>query len=389
MSERRRGLLWGLAFGAITTLLLVAAGLWLGGVPVLGGENQLTGEARSTIEDNYFHPVTSEQLDDGAVSGMVGEVSEANEDRFSHYFTEEELRAFDASTNGEFSGVGLGVSEVPAGLRVATVFAGSPAAEAGIERGDLITAVDGRSIEGVSSEVSAARIKGEPGTEVTLTVEPNGGGAARDVTVERAAVHVPAVRGKIEQTPAGDVAHVRFGTFSRDSADELRDEIGRLRDRGAEGLVLDLRGNGGGLLDEAVAAASVFVDDGTIVTTRSRTQGDRVYEAAGDAIAPIPAVVLINRDTASAAEILVAAMQYHDVATIIGTRSYGKGTFQQVFELGAGGALDLTVGEYIPASGVSILGTGVQPDVKAKDDPETAPDEALQQGLRNLAPLID
>ena len=224
------------------------------------------------------------------------------------------------------------MTEVPQGAAGRDAcFPDTPAERAGLEEGDLIVAVDGKSIAGVSSEVSTARIKGPAGTEVELRIVPGDGGEPRDVTLERADVRIPAVDGTIRRTPDGDkVAYVRFATFSEGAHGELRDEIERLYRRGAEGLVLDLRGNGGGLLNEAVLSTSIFLEDGNVVSTRSRTQGDRDYPAVGDAIDPRPTVVLVNRDTASASEILTAALQQNDLAEVVGTRTYGKGTFQEV-----------------------------------------------------------
>jgi len=203
------------------------------------------------------------------------------------------------------------------------------------------------------------------------------------VTLERADVRVPAVYGRVLGSDGHKVAYVYFGTFSEGAHGELRDEIERLYREGAEGLVLDLRGNGGGLLNEAVLSASIFIDDGVVVSTKSRTQGDRTYEAVGDAIDPRPTVVLVDRNTASAAEILSAAMKFHDVATVVGTRTYGKGTFQEVIDLPAGGALDLTIGQYLPADGKTILGTGVRPQVHAEDDPKTEPPPATTPTAAN------
>jgi carboxyl-terminal processing protease len=208
---------------------------------------------------------------------------------------------------------------------------------------------------------------------------------ARTLSVERADVRVPVVEGEIRRAGGVDVAYIRFAAFSRGAHGELRTEIERLIRQGAKGLVLDLRGNGGGLLNEAVLAASVFVKDGVIVTTESRAQGDRTYDAVGDSISIPPAVVLINRDTASAAEILAAALAEYDLARVVGVRSFGKGVFQEVIHLGAGGALDLTVGQYFTASGESLFPDGIEPEVRALDRPGTRPDEALRIALDQLA----
>ena len=369
------GLVLGLTAAALLGILTGA----------LEGEQPAAEQAREVIEDKYFEPVDEAELDAASVQGMVAELRRRHDDRFSHYFSPEQLEVFEQSASGSFQGVGLSVTEDRRGLRVATVFPATPAKDAGIGVGDLITAVDGRSIAGVPSEVSTARIKGPPGTEVELRVEPAGRGRAREVTVERATVRIPAVQGAIRRADGRRFAHVRFATFSDGSHGELRDTIERLLRRGAEGLVIDLRGNGGGLLNEAILSTSVFVEDGVIVSTSSRSQGDRDYDAVGDALDPRPTVVLINRDTASAAEILAAALESYDLASIVGTKSFGKGSFQEVIGLEAGGALDLTVGEYLTADGTSLAGDGIAPQVRAKDDPQTGPDEALDRALRVLA----
>jgi carboxyl-terminal processing protease len=376
------GVVIGLVGGLVlATLIAVLAELLLD-----GSSDDAISEARSTIESNYFEPVDADRLDEASIRGMVDELREQHDDRFSHYFTPEELKVFEASTSGRFSGVGLTVTGVPRGLRVARVLPDTPAERAGIEEDDLIVAVDGKSISGVPSEVSTARIKGPAGTDVELRILPAAGGPARELSVERADLRLPAVNGVIRRADDRKVAHVRFFTFSEGAHGDLRDTVEGLYRRGAEGMVLDLRGNGGGLLNEAVLSASVFVEDGELVSTESRTQGDRTYDAVGEAIDPRPTVVLVDRGTASAAEILAAALQTYDLATVVGTRTFGKGTFQEVIELDAGGALDLTIGEYLTADGTSILGDGVEPQVRARDDPRTErADEALDRALQVLA----
>ena len=375
------GLVGGLIIGVLATVLVgLLTGILLG-----DDDRGASAEALETIEDNYFEPVESDKLEDASIRGMVSELRGRFEDRFSHFFDAGQLEDFNAATSGRFDGVGLSVTEVPRGLRVADVFPDSPAQAAEIKRGDLIVAVDGKSIEGVPSAVSTGRIKGPEGSEVELTVLPAGGGAEREFALERADVRLPAVAGRMVTVDGRDVAHVRFAGFSEGSHGELRQAIEGLERRGAEGLVLDLRGNGGGLLNEAVLSASVFVEEGTVVSTESRTQGDRSYEAVGDAIEPLPTVVLVDRDTASAAEILAAALETYDLATVVGTRTFGKGTFQEVIPLEAGGALDLTIGQYLTAAGTSIAGEGVKPAIRAEDDLRTEQvDEALDRALRAL-----
>jgi carboxyl-terminal processing protease len=358
----------------------------LAGVAYLTDSDEaLPDQARQTIEDSYFKAVPGDVLDNASIQGMVDELRHRYHDRFSHYFDPRSLAEFERATSGEFSGVGLTVNEVPRGLRVATVFPDTPAERAGMDQGDLIVAVDGRSIAGAPAEISTARIKGPPGTDVHLRVVSAETGESREVTVERASVHIPAVQGQIRRVGGERIAYVHLASFTNGAHAELRSEIEGLRRRGAEGLILDLRGNGGGLLNEAVLTASIFVPEGeTVVTTESRSMGHREYDAVGDSLDPQPTVVLINRDTASAAEILTAALADHGLARVVGTRSYGKGTFQEVIRLPAGGALDLTVGEYLAANGESLLGKGVHPDVHAADEPGTRADEGLRRGLAVL-----
>ena len=375
----------GVVTGLVAGLLLAALVAVLTGVLDRDDDADATREALETVEDNYFEEVDARRLEDSSIDGMVRDLRKRYDDRFSHYFTEDQLEEFEAATSGRFSGVGLTVNEVPKGLRVADVLPDTPAERSGIEPGDVIVAVDGESIAGVPSNVSTARIKGPAGTEVTLRLIPVGGGKAREVVVERADVRVPAVDGELRRVDGHDVAYVRFASFSEGAHGELRQTIERLYREGAEGLVLDLRANGGGLLNEAVLSTSVFVDEGTVVSTESRTQGERDYEAVGDAIDPRPTVVLVNRDTASAAEILTAALKNYDLATVVGTRTFGKGTFQEVIRLEEGGALDLTIGQYLTADGSSIAGEGVKPEVRTEDDTDTpSEDEALERALTVL-----
>jgi carboxyl-terminal processing protease len=315
----------------------------------------------------------------------VNELRRRYDDRFSHYFDPETLVQFEDQTSGQFTGVGLAVIEAKPGLRIAQVYPDSPAKEAGLEIGDVILSADGNELRGLSAEAAAAKIKGPKGTTVLLEVRPRGGGEAREIEVGRADVRIPAVRGEIRRVGGRPIAYVQFFSFSEGAHAELRAEVEKLYRRGAEGLVLDLRGNGGGLLNEGVLATSVFVEDGLIVATEGRRKPRREYDAVGDAIEPRPMAVLVDENTASAAEILTAAVSDHGLAEIVGSRTYGKGTFQEVIELENGGALDLTVGEYLTSEDVSLAGKGIEPDVEASDERRTRPDEALREALDGVA----
>jgi carboxyl-terminal processing protease len=381
------GFLRGLVAGALLAVLALAliAPLREAVLPVTSSDR--VSEALDVIERSYFEEPDAEALEDASIRGMVRQLRREYEDRFSHYFDPETYRQFRSATSGEFSGVGMTVSEVPRGLRIARVFEDTPAEDAGLSEGNLIVAVDGDSIAGESSTATAARIKGPPGTEVSLTVVDRARerDRRREITVERARVRIPAVEGEMRRRAGHDVAYVQLATFSRGAHGELRDEVQALRRRGAEGLVLDLRGNGGGLLQEAILVASVFQDEGPVAMTEGRTRPPQVLEATGNALDPQPTVVLINGDTASASEIVAATLQQNDLATLIGSRTFGKGSFQEVIELDGAAALDLTVGEYLTSDGTSILGTGVRPDVRVdEEDPDAALDAGLDRLVRQI-----
>ena len=380
----------GLLAGAVVVVLLLVLIEPLRDAILPADANDRSDEALEVIESSYFRATDAEDLEDASVEGMVRRLRRENEDRFSHYFDAETYRRFESSTDGQFSGVGMTVSEVKQGLRVARVFEDTPAERAGIEFGDLIIAVEGESIAGESSTEASSQIKGEPGTEVELTVKTPGGGKPRDLTIERARIRIPAVSSELRDRGGAKIGYAALATFSRGAHGELRAAVEDLYRKGAEGLVLDLRGNGGGLLDEAILVTSIFQEDGPVVTTEGRTRSRQTFEAEGDALDPHPMVVLTNRDTASASEIVAAALQANDLATVVGTRTFGKGTFQEVIELDGGAALDLTVGEYLTADGSSILGKGVRPDIKVPaGDPSAERDAALRRGLRVLAREID
>jgi len=374
--------------GGAAALALVALALLLTGAKLGGDSSDAASQARSVIEGNYYKPVDGQTLDRASIEGMTQALKHRYGDKFSRYYTPSQLRELHSHTSGEFSGVGLTVSQVKEGLRVATVFSHTPADRAGLARGDVITGVNGHSIKGLPIQVSTSRIKGRPGTTVRIRVRSATGGAVRWVTLERAAVRIPAADGSIRRVDGQRVGYLRFATFSQGAHAELQSTLERLYREGAQGIVLDLRGNGGGLLDEAVLSASLFVENGRIVSTESRTMGDHTYDATGDALDPHPIVVLINHDTASAAEILTAALEDHDLGTLVGTRTFGKGTVQEDFQLSGGGALHLTVAEYLTADGSSIAGKGIPPQIYAKDNPRTKPDEALRQGLAVLGRML-
>ncbi|HEY1285221.1 MAG TPA: S41 family peptidase [Solirubrobacterales bacterium] len=377
-------------------LAMLAAGLWVGGHPArmppflrdvfVDDSGGLTVEATELIEDNYYRPVSGQELSDGSLQGMVRELRRRNHDRFSDYFSADRLQRFNEEIAGRFSGIGIAVTPVPRGLRAAHVFKRSPAERAGIQVGDVIVSVGGRPIGDLSTEASTALIKGPEGTEVTLGVVSPPGRSARPVKLTREEISVPVVSSRVLSVDSEKLGYVRLSTFSEGAHAYLRRGVEKVERKGARGLVLDLRSNGGGLLQEAVLCASIFLPEGeVVVTTDSRSQGHAVYQTQGGNLPPRPIVVLIDGNTASAAEILTAALADDAGAGVVGEQSYGKGVFQQEIGLSNGGALKLTVGEYFTPDGVNLAGNGIRPDVEARDLPGTARDEALDRALRVLA----
>ncbi|HZG49726.1 MAG TPA: S41 family peptidase [Thermoleophilaceae bacterium] len=372
-------------------ILALVAGLWLGGHPerlpgpvadaFVEEDRALRAEVIHSIERNFYKRVDDEDLDDASLKGIV----QALEDPFSHYLTPKEARAFNESVRGEFEGVGMNVEEDRRGLKVLRVFDGSPADRAGVKRGDFIVAVDGRSIAGVNSEVATARIKGPAGTAVELEVFTPGAEQTRTVRAERERIEIPVTTARLVEREGTKLGLAELLGFSSGAHGLLRRELDRLLERGAEGIVLDLRGNGGGLLSEAVLVASNFIEDGRIVSVRGRARPERVQEAEGDAIdADIPVVVLVDGGSASASEIVAGALRDRGRATVVGTRTFGKGLVQEVESLSNGGVLDLTVANYYLPSGKTIGRNGIPPQVRAEDDPDTERDEALPVALETL-----
>lgn len=385
---------------AVALVALFAAGLWLGGHPsslpeplrdvFVSEPAGLTAEAAEAIKDNYYRPVGETELGNASLQGMVRELRRRHGDRFSEYFSSEALTAFNEQIEGRFSGIGLTVVEVKKGLRVASVFPRSSAREAGIAAGDTIVSVEGESLAGVSSSEATKKIKGPEGTRVRIGVRDGTSGEVRRLTLTRAEVTLPNVSRRVETVGDEKLGYVRLLSFSEGAHAQLANALRRVQGEGAKGIVLDLRHNPGGLLQEAVLSASLFLPEGReVVSTKSRTQGENTYETDGERRSKLPLVVLIDGGTASAAEILAAALADEGGAEIVGTRSFGKGVFQEEQSLSNGGALKLTVGEYFTPKGVNLAEShGIHPDVKVSDDPKTAADEAEQRAFEVLAAQV-
>ncbi len=292
---------------------------------------------------------------------------------------------FDSELNGgEFAGVGVSVVPEKRGLLVTNVIPGSPAEKGGIRQADVITQVNGNSISGAAARTASSQIRGKPGTTVQLTVATPGKGS-HTITVKRARLQAPLTEGRLVTRKGVKLGVAELSSFGEEASTKLRAQINKLLGEGAKGIVLDLRGNGGGLLQEGRLVARIFVNKGLIVSTNGRKSPEQTLNATGGAISPkIPVVVLVDGGTASASEIVTGALRDHHRATVVGTKTFGKGVFQQVEPLSNGGVLDLTVGRFFLPDGENLGGHGIVPQIKAQDNPHTTPDEALDVALNTL-----
>jgi carboxyl-terminal processing protease len=404
-SPARSRRLWPLVFAAVVVLLI---GVWLGGHPgwIPSGirsafvnetsEQNQVQNVLSLISKNYYRPVNTQKL---VNQGLEAAVQSLN-DPYSHYYPPGDLGTFDAETNGTHdSGIGIEINAVREGLQVQDVFPGSPAARAGLQPGDVITEVGSTVLAGRGNRDDTL-IRGRAGTTVTITVRS--GKHTRRLTLRRANIVVPVAYSDLLHYHGKKIGWLEFmDGFTQGSAAELRSQVKKLMAEGAQGLILDLRDNPGGLLTQAIGVASIFLQNGTVVSTRGRNQPSVVYTAQGDAIATsIPLVVLVNRDTASSAEIVTAALQERGRAKVVGTRTYGKGVFQETQTLPGGGVLDITVGEFFTPDGQNLGGSGVatgksvargpgiKPNVYVYDNPDAPGFKALSVGERVVAAEI-
>jgi len=418
MSSRRQPLIVVLA---VLLPILLVLGVWLGGHPEdlpkfargstfeANHQTQVVDEALSRIASDYYRPIPKSQLANTSIAGAVASL----DDRFSHYLTPKEFHEFDSPPS--FTGIGVVVAPEHKGLLIARVFDSSPAMRAGLKAGEVIVAVNGRSLIGLSAAVATSLIKGPPGTEVVLGIErggraripvsnsarPAGAHAAKPihgtthtVHVTRAVISEPVVASEIHTVHGVKLGVVALATFSPESHVEVATAVEKVLHEGARGIVFDLRANGGGLVEEARLIASLFIAHGTIVSTRGRTQPSETITATGHPLAPtIPMVVLVDHNTASSSEITTAALQDHHRATVVGTHTFGKGVFQEEQPLSNGGALDITVGEYFTPDGRNLggggvkQGAGITPEVPLPNNVVDTP-QGLNMALNTLAAKV-
>ncbi|MFO8033638.1 MAG: S41 family peptidase [Candidatus Bipolaricaulota bacterium] len=325
---------------------------------------------------NYYYraeEVESEDLVHGALRGMI----EALDDPYSELLTAEEFEQWQRSLHGEFTGVGIEIGIRDDKLTVISPLPETPAERAGLRPGDVIVKVDGEPIDGWRMDEISSAIRGEEGTEVTLTLE-RADGDLEDVVLERATIRLDPVR--VELLDEAPAAHVRIFRMSDDTSEELGNALADLPLEELDGIVLDLRRNPGGYLRAAVESSAHFLEYGkTVLTTVGPAYGERIYRSRGGVMPDVPLVVLVDEGTASAAEILAGALQDHEAAVLIGRPTFGKGIIQElVAEFPDGSVIKLTTQQYFTPDGHPVHDRGIMPDIEVEWDPQDAdPDEDL------------
>jgi carboxyl-terminal processing protease len=327
----------------------------------------LFGDVFERVRAEYVDPVTDKDLVENAINGMLTGL-----DPHSSYMNAKQFRDMQVQTKGEFGGLGIEVTQENGFIKVISPIDDTPAAKAGVKAGDIITALDGKTVQGLSLQDAVDQMRGLPNSKIVLTIKREGIDKPVEISMLREIIHIQVVKERME--PDG-IGYVRLTQFTEQADAGIKDAVKKLKQQAGgklRGLILDLRNNPGGLLDQAVAVSGDFVDQGEIVSTRARhTEDAQRWDAKGsDIIAGLPLIVLINGGSASSSEIVSGALQDHHRAVLLGTRSFGKGSVQTVIPLPGNGAMRLTTARYYTPSGRSIQGLGITPDVPVQETRE-------------------
>lgn len=346
-----------------------------------GDVESAVGEVADIIDDLALRPSSEESLTAGAIRGML----ESLEDSHAVYFDAEHYQYFNEQSTGTFYGIGITISNDGDDLVVNSVIEDTPAAEAGLRPSDLIIEIDGEARPRWDVDEAVLRIRGEEGTTVRLGVRRDGSDDLLEFTIARAKIEVPNIKSELLE---GDIGYIKLEGFNQNAATEVRSAIEELTAEGAEGFVLDVRNNPGGLLSASVEVSSLFISDGVIVSVEDRSGEPERHRATGKTATDAPLVLLVNGNSASASEIVAGALKDHGRATIVGEQTFGKGSVQQIEELTFGGAVKLTIAHYLTPKGTAINGVGLSPDVVVEMDheliAERETDTQLQRALEVL-----
>ncbi|MGA0392808.1 MAG: S41 family peptidase, partial [Rhodospirillales bacterium] len=331
----------------------------------------LFGDVFEQVRAKYVESPSDQELIEAAITGMLTSL-----DPHSSYLSAKNFREMQVQTRGEFGGLGIEVTMDNGLVKVVSPIDDTPAHKAGIEPGDLISHLDGKPIVGMTLSQAVEKMRGKVGSDIILTVR-RAGKEPFDVTITRAVIKIRSVRSRLEDK----IGYIRITTFNEQADKGVKKALNKFKKEigdKLQGIVLDLRNNPGGLLDQSVSVSDIFLDKGEIVSTRSRKEGDtqRFNARKGDLAKGLPMVVLINGGSASASEIVAGALQDHRRAIVLGTKSFGKGSVQTIFPLSGHGAMRLTTARYYTPSGRSIQAVGIEPDIKV----ELAKIEAVTTG---------
>lgn len=337
-------------------------------------------EVRDMMEADALEPPTETSATAGAIQGLL----ESGGDRYGVYFDSKHFEYFNEDMAGEFGGVGVLLGEKDGTAYVVEVYDETPAKRGGIKAGDIFLKIDDVSRDKWTSDEVVKRVRGKEGTDVELTMfRPKGGDDGEHetytVTLTREMIQFPNVESRIE---SGDVGYIRLGQFNAQATDDIRDEIKALEKKGAASLVLDLRDNPGGGLDQAVDVSSLFISDGVVVRVAERNRPEVEYRTTERTITDVPLVVLINGNSASASEIVGGALQDYGRAKLVGEKSFGKGSVQTVKKLSFGGAVKFTTAHYLTPKSRVIDGEGLTPDVEVKMEAEKQADPKTDTQLQ-------
>jgi carboxyl-terminal processing protease len=372
---------------ALVTLLLAAAfglGLFLtrssalststGGHSVaIRGPHRVIDEVRDALATSYYRPVSRDVLQKPTIDSVLAQLGDPNTD----FLTAVEYDSLKSRTARSYSGVGLTVEPSRAGLVVTSALNG-PARKAGVRRGDIIVRIDGRPAGKLTFDQALNLIKGQQGTVVHLALSRAGHKELR-VTVVRQEITLPSLRARIVRFRGTKLGYIRLLSFPDATSERIGRATQSLVRHGAKGIVLDLRDNPGGLLTQAVRTVSIFLDEGVVCSISGLHQDETTYEVTGEATYPrLPLVVAVNHGSASASEIVAAALQDHERAVVIGHRTYGKASVQSIRPLSYGTALKLTTAMYRTPAGRDLTGEGVRPKIRVGDDPLTDVDEVVR-----------
>jgi carboxyl-terminal processing protease len=334
----------------------------------------LFGDIFERVKANYVIDPPSDKLIYNAVNGMLSGL-----DPHSSYMNQKQYADMQVETSGQFGGLGLEVTQAGGLLKVISPIDGTPASRAGIKAGDIIVDIDSHSTDGLNLDDAVDKMRGAVGSQITLTLKRTGIDTPVKVTLTREIIQIQAVKSRIFKSDAGNIGYIRLASFSQQADADIRKAVDSLQAQSGghiHAYILDMRDNPGGLLDQAVAVSDDFLNNGEIVSTHGRhTEDDQVwYAEPGDVTSGVPIVVLTNEGTASAAEIVTAALQQNRRALVLGMRTFGKGSVQTIVPIPGSGALRLTTALYYTPSGKSIQDYGVSPDVKV-DDTRTPADQ--------------